>query len=143
MKSKLASIIFLFGIVGATLVGGEFVSAQINPTMVNQVTSQINAGATSAGYGGAVNPYTVTANYVKMFLSLIGTIFFVMILWGGYEYFTAKGDEDQAKTGLKYIKAAIIGLAIVLASYSITIFIVTRSQAAIGDSPVGESAVYK
>jgi hypothetical protein len=135
---------FLVLLVGMLIGLGVGVShAQVNAGMVDGVTNQINAGASGAGFGAAINPYSITANYVKMLLGLVGTVFTFLIIWAGYEYFTAKGDEDQAKEGLKKIKAAIIGLAIVLASYSITVYIVSRSQAAIGGAPAGQGVEYK
>lgn len=56
-------------------------------------------------------------------LSLIGVIFFGLMIYGGFMWMTARGNEEQAKKALDTIIAAVIGLVIILAAYAITNFI--------------------
>jgi hypothetical protein len=48
------------------------------------------------------------------------------IIYGGFLYMTAGGNEDQAGTGKKAITAGIIGLAIVLSAWALTNFIIDQ-----------------
>lgn len=61
-----------------------------------------------------------TGQIVGAALSLIGILFFGLMLYGGFLWMTAKGDESQVKKALDIIIDAVIGLLIVGAAYIIT-----------------------
>lgn len=72
---------------------------------------------------GGENPKDIreiTANIIKVFLSILGIIFVVLILLAGYKYMTAQGNDDKVNEAISQIKTGIIGLVIILASYAIT-----------------------
>jgi hypothetical protein len=69
---------------------------------------------------------------INAFLSLFGIIFLILVIYGGYKWMMAAGREDEISSAKDIIRAAIIGLIIVLMSYGITFFIVSRLQAAAG-----------
>lgn len=56
-------------------------------------------------------------------LSLVGVAFFVLMLYGGFLWMTARGDEAQSKKAQGIIVDAVIGLVIVGAAYTITAFV--------------------
>jgi len=60
-------------------------------------------------------------------LSLVGVIFFALMIYAGFLWMTAQGKEEQAKKALDTIIACIIGLIIILAAYAITRFIFTSA----------------
>jgi hypothetical protein len=47
------------------------------------------------------------------------------MVFAGFKWMMAQGNEDQIKKSLETIKAAAIGLNIVLSAYAITYFIFT------------------
>lgn len=56
-------------------------------------------------------------------LSLLGVVFMVLIIYGGFTWMFARGN-DQAVTKAKgIIQTAIIGLVIVISAYAITTFV--------------------
>jgi len=59
---------------------------------------------------------------VKGFLSILAIIFIILMLYGGYAYMTAGGDESKVKKSSDIIRRAIIGLIIVISSYAIWAF---------------------
>ena len=65
----------------------------------------------------------VVARILKIFLSLLGIIFVILILVAGFKYMTAGGNDEKVKQSVAQIRNAIIGLFIVIAAYSITVFI--------------------
>lgn len=67
---------------------------------------------------------------IKVVLSMIGTIFFALTVYAGFLWMTASGNEEQVTKAQSIIKMAIIGLVIVLASYTITTFVVARTVGA-------------
>lgn len=56
-------------------------------------------------------------------LSLVGIAFFIFIIYGGYKWMLARGNEEDAKKAIDTIFSAIIGLIIVLFAYAITAFV--------------------
>jgi len=63
---------------------------------------------------------------VKTFLSILGIIFIVLMLYGGYLWMTARGSEEQLTKAKELIQAAVIGLIIIVAAYAISYFIFSR-----------------
>lgn len=98
------------------------------------------AGYTTAG----VSEYTLSetvGRIIRVALSLIGTIFFALTVYAGFLWMTAGGNEEKITQAVGLFKAAFIGLVIVLAAYSITIFVfarVIRSTAAPGGQVGGQ-----
>jgi len=56
-------------------------------------------------------------------LSLIGILFFILVIYGGYLWMTARGNEEQVGKSISIITQAAIGLIIVAAAYLITRFL--------------------
>jgi hypothetical protein len=48
------------------------------------------------------------------------------MLYGGYLWMTDRGNDDSIKKAKNVIQAAVIGLTIVLISYSITYFVISK-----------------
>ena len=65
----------------------------------------------------------IIANIIKVALSLVGIVMVVLIMYGGYLYMTAGGNEEQISKAKNVLKNAVIGLAIILSAYSITSFV--------------------
>ncbi len=59
-------------------------------------------------------------------LSLLGVIFLALMIYGGYLWMTARGNEQQAQKARDLIIAALIGVAIVVAAYAITWFVMSE-----------------
>jgi len=88
------------------------------------VMGQLQAGSQAAGYGTeASDPRIVVARIIKIFLSILGTIFFVLMIYAGFLWMTAGGEDDQVNKSKQIIKYAVIGLIIILSAYSITNFV--------------------
>ncbi len=71
------------------------------------------------------DPAIIVGRIIQVFLSFLGIIFLILILYAGYQYMTAGGNREKAEEALDAIKHAIIGLIIVLASYGISYFLVS------------------
>ena len=56
-------------------------------------------------------------------LSLTGIIFFLLAVYAGFLWMTARGDESQAKKARETIIMAVTGLVIILGAYAITQFV--------------------
>lgn len=60
---------------------------------------------------------------IKLILSFLGVFFLILIIWGGYDWMTAGGNEETVAKAKKKIINATIGLIIVLAAYILASFI--------------------
>ncbi|MFH1427887.1 MAG: MMCAP2_0565 family pilin-like conjugal transfer protein [Patescibacteria group bacterium] len=97
----------------------------VEPTMENQLKELGKEG----GYDVGANEYTISeivGTVVKAFLSLLGIIFIALMLYGGYTWMTASGDEEKVKKSKDIIRMAIIGLIIIIGSWVIWDFILYK-----------------
>lgn len=58
-------------------------------------------------------------------LSLLGVIFLILTIYGGFLWMTAGGQEEQVTKAKNILTRAVIGLIIVIAAYAITWFVFT------------------
>ena len=75
---------------------------------------------------------TIIANIIRVALSLVGIILVVIIMYGGFLYMTAGGNEEQIGRAKDILKNAVIGLAIILSAYAIVLFIMKMLGVGIG-----------
>lgn len=68
-------------------------------------------------------PSTIIGTIIGAALAFIGVLFFILIVYAGFLYMTARGNEEQVKKALDYIYQAIIGLVIVASAYLVTKYI--------------------
>jgi hypothetical protein len=66
---------------------------------------------------------------IGVVLSFVGVIFFILVIYGGFLWMTARGDSGQVEKAKDLLYAAAIGLIIVLSAYAITAFIGTQITA--------------
>jgi hypothetical protein len=81
---------------------------------------------TAANMGYSTRDDSITEKiglYLKIFLSFLGVIFLGLTLYAGYLWMTAAGEKEKVAEAQKTLKAAIIGLIIVVTAYTLTSFI--------------------
>jgi len=118
MNKLLKQILILICLI-AILVLPYFVFAETAPLETLQ-----NVG-TGGGYAPA-NEYTmsqIAGTAVKALLSLLGVIFIILIIYAGYMWMTASGNEEQLTKAKETIRKAIIGLIIIVGSFAVWRFI--------------------
>ncbi len=67
---------------------------------------------------------TVLLFYVNLFLGIVGIIAVAFIIMGGFRYITSAGNDEAAESGKKMITNAIIGLVVIILSYTIITVII-------------------
>ncbi|MFA7314587.1 MAG: hypothetical protein WC025_01485 [Candidatus Magasanikbacteria bacterium] len=88
----------------------------------------IQAGE-KAGYDKNTNDTTLSKNIgvvINMILSVVGVLFTILMVYAGFTWMAARGEDAKIDKAKKIIVASIIGLVITLAAYSITNFIIPR-----------------
>jgi len=117
MKKILSLIIILtFALISLNLANAQLVQ---DPQQMQDLTKE----AADAANLGDISIGVLVARGIQTILSFLAIIFLVLTLIAGFKWMTAQGNEDQIKKASASIKAAIIGLIIVLAAYTITWFI--------------------
>jgi len=84
-------------------------------------------GAALPGWGaepsvGSSLPGIIQA-VISALLGLLGIIFLVLIIYAGYNWMTAQGDEDKVKLAKDTLTRAVIGLVVITLAYAITFFV--------------------
>lgn len=69
---------------------------------------------------------TFTGTIIQAVLSLTGTVFLALTVYGGFLWMTDRGNSDQVERAKKMITAAAIGLFITLSAFAITQLVVAR-----------------
>jgi len=72
---------------------------------------------------GRRDPRETVASVIRIVLSLLGIIALGFILYAGFTWMTAGGNEEKVTTARKTLLSAVIGLAIILSAYAITNFV--------------------
>ncbi len=79
------------------------------------------------GFGQGDSPRdirSVVAGLIQAVLGLLAIIFLILIIWSGFEWMTAGGNEEKISQAKKRLKNSFIGLVIILAAYGITYFVI-------------------
>lgn len=106
------------GFLVAILFFGLFqIALAVVPT---EVTEGLTNTAKEAKISTDGNVTNLIGNVIGGILSFIGVIFFALMVFGGFMWMTARGNEEQTKKALGTVTSAVIGLVIVLSSYAIT-----------------------
>jgi len=69
---------------------------------------------------------TSTGKIIGVVLSFVGALFFILMIYGGFLWMTARGDEGQVTKAKDLIFAAVIGLVIIISAYALTSFLGTQ-----------------
>lgn len=78
-----------------------------------------------SGGGGPSDLIRNIINLILMFAGLVAVLFLII---GGYQYIVSGANEELAEQGKKTIQNAIIGLVIIILSYTIVIVVFRTFQ---------------
>lgn len=76
---------------------------------------------------GAEEPKSIAeivGGIISAVLGLLGVVAVILMIYGGFLWMTARGKEERVTKAKDTIEAAIIGLIIVLAAYSISYYVI-------------------
>lgn len=113
-------ICFGLGIVDLAL-NGEPAHAGTGPIRVEE--TGLEETATTSGLPRP-ELTTLIGNIIRAAFSVVGVVFFVILLYGGFLWMTASGNEDRIKKAKSLMTNSIIGLLIIIAAYAISEFVI-------------------
>lgn len=105
------------------LVAGSLAAVAMPIVAHAQATSfSIESVGSQIGLGNA-DLKTTVLNIIRLLLGLMTLIAVVLIIYGGFTWLTAAGNEERVEKAKQIITAAVIGLIIILLAWAIVIFV--------------------
>lgn len=90
----------------------------------------LDKAAGTAGYDTTTYKIEdIIGTIIQTILSLLGVVFLILMVYGGYLWMTARGEEQLVTKAKDTIRMAIIGLCIVVAAYAISYFVISKLTA--------------
>ncbi len=81
------------------------------------------------------DPRAIIGRIIQIALSFLGVIALLLIMYAGFLWMTSAGDDDKISQAKKILQNAVIGLVIILSSWAITTFFLSRLASTIGGLP--------
>ena len=81
------------------------------------------AGGIGAGSGAITDLPSAIGRIIGAGLAFVGVIFFILMIYGGFIWMFARGNDQEVAKAKDLITSAVIGLVIILAAYAITYYI--------------------
>lgn len=130
-RKQVLSFIFLavFGLVALSAA----LPAQADQSLLN---SQIGLNSAGQVYGNTTpEDIRITiAKIINLVLEFLGVIFIGLMIFAGFQYMTAGGNEEQTKKAVGLIKNAVIGLLVILMAWAITRFTIRQLSRAVNNA---------
>lgn len=106
------------------------VAPALGATTRDSAFSQLDDIAKGGGFKAIGSDSASTAlpvlvgNIIYSALTILGTVFLALMVYAGYLYFTARGNDEFVERAIATIKRSVIGLVIVFLAFAITAFVV-------------------
>jgi Zn-dependent protease with chaperone function len=121
MKSNKKMLVMFFVVISFVLSTVVFAEPK---NLGDAKVSMWTTGA-AADFSIVTDHKNVLVVIINTLMSLMGIIFISLMIYGGYLWMTARGNEEKVEKSKKLITAAVIGLVVVLSAYVISYFIVS------------------
>ncbi|MBI4142772.1 hypothetical protein HY480_02775 [Candidatus Uhrbacteria bacterium] len=98
------------------------------PPAGNPFNAAVNEVGTARGEAqvGSASLEEIIGKIIQGVLSLTGVIFFALMVYAGYLWMTAQGEEEKITKAKGILTSATIGFAVTLAAYAIAAFVITK-----------------
>lgn len=111
---------------GASLAFGSHAFAQ-----VVDPTSGLETFGQAAGFVTTGSLTLTIARLIRTVITLLGILAVIFVMYGGFSFMTAGGNDDKVKRARKILTSAVIGLVIVLSSFAIVQFVLGQLSSAL------------
>jgi len=81
---------------------------------------------------GNTDPRSIAGSVINIFLGFLGVIAVLIILYGGFKWMTAGGNDDGIGEAKQMISAGVVGLVVILAAFGIAQFVINALYNATG-----------
>lgn len=122
---KNTSLLFLSLTLGVLVVAA--------PALAADATDEV---AAAAGLGGNDLLSTV-GTVISVVLGILGIVFLLLLIYAGWMWMTAGGNEERVKKAKRTLINAVVGLVLCLAAYGIATFVINALSDATGTGRTG------
>lgn len=122
---------FLFSALPPASVYAQNTDPASGATLDNLAVVQQESGLGNQSFG------YIVGNIIRVILGLLGIITIGIIIYGGFKYMTSSGSEEAVENAKKILVNGVIGLVIVLSSFGITQFVLSKLSGATGTNISG------
>lgn len=92
---------------------------------LSEAQTDLTTVGTAIGTDATTNTLPeLIGNIIAVLLSVLGIIFVVLVVYAGFLYLTAAGDDTKVKKAKTLLSQSIIGLVIIIAAYAIASFVI-------------------
>ena len=112
---KYAKVALALGIVATLAVPVASFAVTATSFSIESIGTQIGLGETDLKQ--------TVLNIIRLILGLMTLIAVVLVIYGGFVWLTAAGNEDNVEKAKRIISAAVIGLIIILLAWAVVIFV--------------------
>jgi hypothetical protein len=116
--------------------GVAIVALTAAPLMASAVTALDNLKNNYKQTGNAAGVATskglpqLVGSFINAAIGLLGVILVVLIIYAGFLWMTAQGNEEKVKKAKQIITQCVIGMILIFAAYAITEFVVNSISTA-------------
>ncbi|KKR34903.1 MAG: hypothetical protein UT67_C0005G0015 [Candidatus Magasanikbacteria bacterium GW2011_GWA2_40_10] len=137
---KIILVVYSLTLLSAVFFGTNALAVDNSQEALDQLNAAAGASGANIAGSGPTDPRIMAANIIKMALGVLGIIFVVIIVYAGFLWMTAAGEEEKTGKAKKLITNGVIGLIIILSAYAITSFVISNLVGATtGSSEFGGS----
>ena len=108
---------------------GSAQTAFLKPDSTRVINKNADVAGGLGGYEINNDIYALVQTVINGFLALIGVLLLSYLLFAGYKWMTAHGEEEKVTQAKDSIRHAIIGVIIIVAAYAISVFVMSRLEA--------------
>jgi len=101
-------------------VSGQETSSDVTSRNVGLIHQEDQIANVDAATGDAVSARVVVVSVVNFTLFFLGILTTAMIIYGGFLYITAAGDEQGTEKGKNILLYSAIGIVIIFISFALT-----------------------
>ncbi|MBI2050507.1 MAG: Ig-like domain-containing protein [Parcubacteria group bacterium] len=98
----------------------------------------LDSGFTEVGVQTDRDVKSIAATIINVAFGFLGIVAVIVIMYAGYLWMTASGNEEQISRAKSILRNAVIGLVIILSSWAIAAFVISRLSGATGGGGDGD-----
>lgn len=127
MNKKNKLIIFFFGLIAFALMADFSLAQDIGAEVVeNNFEDVLGSSGTDLRF--------LIARIIQIVLTFLGIIAISITLYAGFLWMSSGGDEDKIDRAKRTLKNSIIGLVIILSSWGVTTYIISKITGSLGSA---------
>ncbi len=87
---------------------------------------------------GSADPRLIAGNLIGTFISYLGILVVLIVLWAGFKWMISGGKEEKVKDAKMTLVNMVFGLLVILSAYSIVNFVIKSISDANGVTPTNQ-----